>query len=283
MPNLKDIRKRISSVKNTQKITRAMKLVSAAKLRRAQQAVEALRPYSEKQRELLASLVTQLEGSAPRPLLAPREEISGRAFLILTSDRGMCGGFNNNLLRLMEMDLEESTLPTKVFSLGRRAAQHRKKRGYEGRDFGEILNPKQIELVREICDTLVGGFISGEFDEVLIYSNHFKNALTQIPGSRPLLPLSAEEPEEELGEMIYEPDLLSLLDYILPRYLEVQVLQTILESIAGEHGARMNAMNSATDNANDMISSLTLQMNRARQAAITTELMEVIGGAEALK
>ncbi len=293
MPSLKDIRKRISSVKNTQKITRAMKLVSAAKLRRAQTAMLELRPYAEKHREMLTSLMGQLgsAGQAPHQLLQSREAIKSVAVLCMTSDRGMCGGFNANLQKRVAKLVAEKTEEGKsvsVFPLGSRMERGAKKRGYNvPNNFGKIISATDTDSIRAITERLVDGFITEEFDEVYLVSNRFQSALAQVAETRQLIPVEAgEEPSEDdglSGDPYYEPNQMTLLHYVVPRYIEVQVRQAILESIAGEHAARMNAMSSATDNATEMVSSLTLQMNRARQAAITKELMEIIGGAEAIK
>ena len=293
MPSLKDIRRRIGSVKNTQKITRALKLVSAAKLRRAQNAMVELRPYAEKHREMLASLMTQLGGAgqAPHDLLQSRERIRAVAVLCLTSDRGMCGGFNSNLQKLVARLVAEKTEAGQqvvVFPLGTRMERAAKKLGYAVPEaFGNIIAAADIDKIRSITERLSDGFLAREFDEVYLCSNRFKSALTQEPTTRQLIPVEAGEVEPSgsalAGDPYYEPNQVTLLQYVVPRYIEVQVRQAILESIAGEHAARMNAMSSATDNATEMVSTLTLQMNRARQAAITTELMEIIGGAEAIK
>lgn len=302
MPTLKDIRKRIASVKNTQKITRAMKLVSAAKLRRAQEAMQELRPYAAKNRELLQSLVAQLGAAdgeqAAHPLLARRETVKRIAVLALSSDRGMCGGFNSGLqkalaayVRTRRAEVDEVV----VFGLGRRVSLFIDKSGFgKGESFGEIITASRDEdgAIHTIAQRLVDGFLGGEFDEVAVIFNSFKSAIAQVATVQPLLPVVAEVSAEASGvagagasstaDLIYEPGQASLLAYLVPRSVEVQVRQAILESVAGEHAARMNAMNSATDNASEMIKSLTLQANRARQAAITKELMEIIGGAEAL-
>lgn len=296
MPSLKDIRKRIASVKNTQKITRAMKLVSAAKLRRAQDAMNELRPYAEKHRELLGTLVSQVGAdSAAHPLLERRPAIKRVAVLGLSSDRGMCGGFNSNLHKAITRYVAERRregLEVTVFTLGRRAGLYAAKQDFEGLDnLGEILALVAASGIGGVTKKLVTGFVGAQFDEVVIIFNKFRSALTQEPTVQRLLPVEAGEAAEgdaasataSTGDVLYEPDQVSLLAYVVPQYVEVQVRSAILESIAGEHAARMNAMNSATDNASDMISSLTLQMNRARQAAITKELMEIIGGSEALK
>lgn len=292
MPSLKEVRKRITSVKNTQKITRAMKLVAAAKLKRAQDAMTELKPYATKQRELLESLAAQLgaEAVTAHPLLAPRDEIKKVGVLVMTSDRGMCGGFNSYINRKLAEYVktrEAEGVEVIVYPLGRRANLFVKKSGFTvGKGLGEIIPPGAELDIREITLMLSEGFVSGELDEVVILSNRFKNAITQIPTLETLLPVPQPEVEEGAAasvDLIYEPSQQALFNYVVPRYAEVQVRQAVLESITGEHAARMNAMNSATDNAQDMISRLTLEMNRARQAAITTELMEIISGAEALK
>lgn len=293
MPSLKDIRKRIASVKNTQKITRAMKLVAAAKLRRAEDAMRRLRPYATKHRELLQSLVRQLgadAGEAPHPLLERRAEVKRIGVLAISSDRGMCGAFNSSVQRALARFVKErgpEAEAVRIYPLGRRVALFVRKRGLDvAESFGDVTTAGESKRIREITSTLVDAFLGGELDEVVIISNKFKSAIAQVPTVETLLPVTAEADASEGGEvadLIYEPDQATLLSYVVPRYVEVQVRQAILESIAGEHAARMNAMNSATDNASEMIAALTLQMNRARQAAITKELMEIIGGAEALK
>ena len=292
MPSLKDIRKRVTSVKNTQKITRAMKLVAAAKLRRAQGAMMELRPYAEKYREMLSSLVAAGggEGETSHPLLENRESRAAVAVLAISSDRGMCGGFNSNVQKYVQRYAQRAAADgrdTVVYPLGRRMVQFTEKNGFDiGESFGEVLAATETEKVKAITSTLVDGFLSGRFDDVVIICNRFESIINQNPNDTGLLPVAAEADEgadEVGGDYLYEPDEETLLNHVVPAYVEVQVREAILESIAGEHAARMNAMNSATDNATEMISALTLQMNRARQAAITTELMEIIGGAEALK
>jgi F-type H+-transporting ATPase subunit gamma len=291
MPSLKDIRKRISSVKNTQKITRALKLVSAAKLSRAQRELSRLKPYADKQQEMIRDLVAEL-GDAPSPLLEARLEVRKIAVILIASDRGMCGGFNSNLLKRFKSFVAERKAQgasVSAFPLGKRAIQFVEKGGYTmGKSWGEALAADLMDRLPSLTRELVAGFSAGDFDEVVIISNRFVNAITQTPATRGLLPMGAPEgeaqgPEGSLDVRIYEPGQRELLDYVLPRALETQVRRVVLESITGEHAARMNAMNSATDNASDMINSLTLDLNRARQAAITKELMEIISGAEALK
>jgi F-type H+-transporting ATPase subunit gamma len=297
MASLKDIRRRITSVKNTQKITKAMKLVSAAKLRRAQDAMNELKPYAGKHRELLESLVAQLGGGegteAPHPLLAQRDEVTRVGVLVLSSDRGMCGGFNSGVqkaLQRFKAEQSDDIDVVKVYTVGRRVGKFAEKRDFDmAQNFGEIIPvSRDGDEMTAMTQRLVTDFLSGELDEVYVLYNIFRSAIAQEPESRLLLPVGSaggESPSQEddvAGDLIYEPSQTALLAYIVPRYVEVQVRAAVLESVAGEHAARMNAMNSATDNASEMIRALTLKANRARQAAITTELMEIIGGAEAL-
>jgi F-type H+-transporting ATPase subunit gamma len=287
MSGLKDIRKRISSVKNTQKITRALKLVSAAKLNRAQREMSRLRPYAEKQRQLISDLVAEV-GSDSSPLFEARSEVTRIAVFLVCSDRGMCGGFNSNVLkrfRSFVAEKREGGAEVSTWTLGKRATQFVTKQGYTlGASLGEALRADLMTDIPRVADQFTDAFLNNDFDEIYIISNRFVNAITQTPDAQLLLPFAPPEGAEVSGaERIYEPDQQSLLNFILPRAIETQLRQAILESITGEHAARMNAMNSATDNASDMINTLTLDLNRARQAAITAELMEIISGAEALK
>jgi F-type H+-transporting ATPase subunit gamma len=288
MPSLKDIRKRISSVKNTQKITRALKLVSAAKLSRAQRELGRLKPYAEKQQALIRDLVAELGGDAS-PLLAARERVRRVAVLVVASDRGMCGGFNSNLLKAFARvvaEREQRGAEVVCYTLGRRATQFVEKGKFTlEANLGEALAADLVERLPGVVQGLVGRFLAGELDEVLVVSNRFINAITQTPSTQQLLPIQGASAGAAAPavERIYEPGRQQLLDFILPRSLEIKARALVLESVTGEHAARMNAMNNATDNAADMIQSLTLDLNRARQAAITTELMEIISGAEALK
>ncbi len=287
MPSLKDIRRRIASVKNTQKITRALKLVSAAKLKRATDAMNELKPYAETYHTLLGNLVAQLGDDAPHALLERRDTVKSVGILAVNSDRGMCGGFNSGAQKQVQAYASERGADVErvaIYPLGRRMNSFIAKRSFDVAEAFGMIVPPDDDKMRHMTDTLVAGFLAGELDEVVIISNRFKSALTQVPTIRPLLPVvpDADATASSAADVLYEPDQTLLLAHVLPRYVEVQVRQAVLESIAGEHAARMNAMNNATDNATDMIASLTLQRNRARQAAITKELMEIIGGAEAL-
>jgi F-type H+-transporting ATPase subunit gamma len=292
MASLRDIKKRIVSVKNTQKITRAMKLVSAAKLRRATERVEAARPYAEKVLETASGLARRAEnlGEAPHPLLVRRDEVKVCEVIVMTSDRGLCGAFNSNTVRKAQrfvLDNGDKYEKIRFSTIGRKGLEGLKRerievrKNYEG--LFEIANFKRMEdIARELSED----YIAGEVDEVFLLYNEFKSAITQILTFKPLFPiesLDVEEHEEDLVDYEYEPSRYELLDDLLPQHVATQMFRALFESIASEHGARMSAMENATNNAKEMTDKLTLQYNRARQAAITTELMEIIGGAEALK
>lgn len=287
MATLKAIRKRISSVRNTQQITKAMKMVSAAKLRRAQEAAVAARPYAEKMTELLKNVTARVSSSA-HPLLQPREE--KKILLVLfTSDRGLCGGYNANLVRAAEAFIRsQSGKEIELALVGRKGADYfRRRRGGIVDRYTGILATPADELAAEIGQKLIARFMNGEAYAVYILYSQFRSALSQVPTLEKLLPVALAETSEgeteQLTEYLYEPGIEQLLASLLPRITHVALQRALLEATASEHGARMTAMDSATGNASKMIGSLTLQMNRARQASITRELMEIVGTAEALK
>ena len=287
MATLKAIRKRITSVRNTQQITKAMKMVSAAKLRRAQEAAVAARPYAEKMTELLQNVAARVSREA-HPLLKTREE--KRILLVLfTSDRGLCGGYNANLIRAAEAFIRRnSDKEIELALVGRKGVDYFRRRRSDivDRYIGFLATPAD-ELAAEIGQKLIARFVKGESDAVYILYSQFRSALSQVPTLEKLLPIAVEEKSQyeadQLTEYLYEPGVEQLLASLLPRITDVAIQRALLEGIASEHGARMTAMDSATSNASKMIGSLTLQMNRARQASITRELMEIIGTAEALK
>jgi len=289
MANLRAIRKRIGSVKSTQQITKAMKMVSAAKLKRAQDAIIAARPYARKMREVVQALAARV-GEDAHPLLAARET-KKLALLVVTTDRGLCGGFNSNLLRATYRFIaanREKYEDIAVFVVGRKAREFLRRRGVSPRkEYLNILGSLSYAHAATLSQNLVEGFLAGEFDEVQVVFNEFRSALSQVVRFEKLFPISLEQGEAGGSapgvDFLYEPSQAEILAALLPKYVETQIFRVLLESVAGEHGARMTAMDSATNNAVDMISRLTLQMNRARQATITKELMEIIGGAEALK
>jgi F-type H+-transporting ATPase subunit gamma len=288
MATLKAIRKRISSVRNTQQITKAMKMVSAAKLRRAQEAAVAARPYAEKMTQLLKNVAARVAIEA-HPLLQTREE-KKIDLVLFTSDRGLCGGYNANLIRAAEAFIRRHA-PDKEVELtlvGRKGADHfRRRRAPIADRYLNVLATAPDELAAAIGQKLISRFINRETDAVYILYSHFRSALSQVPTLEKLLPVSLSETNvaeaQQLTEYLYEPGIEQLLASLLPRITDVAVQRALLEATASEHGARMTAMDSATSNASKMIGSLTLQMNRARQASITRELMEIVGTAEALK
>ena len=282
MPSLIDIRRRIRSVKNTQQITRALKMISAAKLRRAQDRVIAARPYSALLREMLGDLAAAVAGDdrvAGSPLLDRREE--KRVLLILlTSDTGKAGAFNANLTRAGQKFIDERA-SVEVVAVGKRGLEFFRKRSYT--IAGEHVNLlKKIEYAdaRAIAQNAIERFSKGEIDSVYIMNNEFKSVLSQKVMVHKVLPVELPEAVEP-RDFIYEQDPLQMLERLLPRYVETAVYQALLETSAGEHAARMTAMDAATSNAGDVIDTLTLTMNRARQAFITKEIIEVVSGAAA--
>jgi F-type H+-transporting ATPase subunit gamma len=286
MATLKAIRKRIGSIRNTQQITKAMKMVSAAKLRRAQEAAVMARPYAEKMTDLLRNLSARVSREA-HPLLTLREE-KRIQLLVFTSDRGLCGGYNANLIRAAEAFVrkQDGGKAIQMVLVGRKGADYFRRRKAEVTDrYVNILATPAEELAAEIAEKIIGRFIHGETDAVYILYSRFRSALSQVPTLEKLLPvaLAEEERSEQLTEYLYEPGVEALLSSLLPTITEVGIHRALLEATASEHGARMTAMDSATSNASKMMGNLTLQMNRARQASITRELMEIVGTAEALK
>ena len=296
MASLRIIRTRIRSVRNTQKITKAMKMVAAAKLRRAQDAVLRARPYAQLIDEMLASLASARADAdlPPHALMAVRPP--RRVELVLmTSDRGLCGGFNSNIIRRGQRFLVEegSRFERIQFStVGRRGRDFARKRGIETRkDYVGFFGRLRYAQAREVAEDLIQAYEKDELDAVYLLYNEFKSAIVQQIRLVQLLPLQprakAQPGPGEKGlvpaEHLYEPSRPEVLQALIPRFLAMQVWRALLESEASEHGARMTAMDSATKNASDMIGRLTLDYNRARQAAITKELMEIVSGAEALK
>jgi F-type H+-transporting ATPase subunit gamma len=286
MANLKSIKKRIVSVKNTRQITAAMKMVSAAKLRRAQENVVAARPYAGKLAEVLERLAANPEADAS-PLMVKRD--TGRALLlVVTSDRGLCGGFNANLSKAAERFIKERSAEFSELSLmtiGRKGYEFLRNRHTVRKHHGNIFSTLSYQTAALIAAEVIEGYLAEEYDEVFVIYNAFKSVMTQDITLEQLLPVTPKpgQAEEQSTQYIYEPSKGALLDELLPKHIEVQIFKSLLESLASEHGARMTAMDSASKNATEMIGKLTLIYNRARQAAITTELMEIISGSESIK
>lgn len=288
MPSLRDIKRRIKSVKSTQQITKAMKMVAAAKLKRAQDDIVAARPYAEKMRDIINSLATRVRPDA-HPLLYKRGG-SKLELVVVSSDRGLCGGFNSNLFRAAEVFIRKNADKEITFNIiGRKAKDYFRRRNLNIRQERPVGSGRpNYAAAAQIAQEIVEAYTKETFDETYVLFSEFKSALSQRPIVQRLLPVEQPEAEEKAkeavqGEYIYEPSQEAILVDLLPKYVEVQVFRAFLESQASEYGARMAAMDSATKNAKEMIGSLTLTYNRFRQASITKELMEIVSGAEALK
>jgi F-type H+-transporting ATPase subunit gamma len=289
MPSLKAVRLRIASVKSTQKITSAMKMVAAAKLRRSHDAIVAARPYAKTMADITSEVAARA-GAEDHPLLQKRD---GRrmALLVMTSDRGLCGGFNTNLCRLAQRHAEEKSKAGEVDEcryevVGRKGRDYFRRRKLNmTRDLPGATGEAAMARAKEVAAAVTEEFLNGTVDGVWLVYNQFKSVMSQRPVIEPLLPVAAAQVGADAGgsEFLYEPGKGQILDYILPMYVETQIHRALLESVASEFGARMTAMENATKSATEMIDRLTLQYNRARQASITKELMEIVGGAEALK
>jgi F-type H+-transporting ATPase subunit gamma len=307
MPSLKAIRRRIASVKSTQKITRAMKMVAGARLTRAQARIVALRPYAIKTQQMLASIMARPESAEltnehasaalaaepEHPYLVERPE-KRVALVVLTGDRGLCGAFNTNVGKAAERAWRKHAaegIDVKIYTAGRKGRDYLRRRGAPlVHDFPKVWEGLDLHSARHIARTVVPPLVSGEVDSISLVYNEFKSAMTQRVVMEPLLPLHSAlhgvdpaAPRAEPVDYLFEPSRRALLERLVPMYVEITIFRALLESMASELGARMTAMDAATNNAAEMISSLTLAYNRARQAAITKELMEIIGGAEALK
>jgi F-type H+-transporting ATPase subunit gamma len=289
MAGLKEIKRRISGAKNTRKITRAMKMISAARLRRAQQRITELRPYAQKTVELLTSVASRVnpEDDDVSPLLRRREERKV-LLVVITSDRGLAGAFNAGInkrafaiWKKMESEGKQVTFAT----IGRKGNDFFRRRGATiEKSFTHVFDNLTSSKAGEIGRYIVGRYVEEDLDAAYIVYNEFKSAIAQIVTVQQVLPVQLpEKTEQDSTDYIYEPSQKALLERLLPMYMEVTSFRALLDSVASEHGARMTAMDNAMRNASDVIASLTLKYNRARQAAITKELMEIIGGAEALK
>ena len=284
MANLIDIRRRIRSVKNTQQITKAMKMVAAAKLRRAQERMFAARPYAAGLRTVLASIATRVD-ITKHPLLQPREQENKVLLLVVTADRGLCGAFNTNVIRgALNAIAEKGWQEVHLLPIGSKAYGFFKRRTYPIRRHAtQVYQALSLETAREIAKELSDDFVSGEFDAVYVIYNEFKSIIAQKVTLERLLPLTGEwdKPQEQEIEYLYEPAPEVILNELLPKHIEFQLYRVLLESAAAEQGARMTAMEAATKNASDMISYLTLTYNRIRQAHITKEIIEIVSGAAA--
>lgn len=290
MANLKDLKTRINSVKSTQKITSAMKMVAAAKLRRAQEVAEAGRPYSSRMQQVISGLAANANKSNAPELLVGREDVKTHLLIVVSADKGLCGGFNGSIARQTRQEinrLENEGKSVLVYMVGKKAADNLG-REILNKTFERIENLQGSNVdynkVKGVAEKILLGFADNQFDQVSIIYNQFVNAITQNVIVAPLIPANVvgEQENESLVVYDYEPEQNELLELLLPRNITTQIFSALLESSAAELAARMTAMDNATRNAGDMIDSLTLVYNRTRQANITKELIEIISGAEAL-
>ena len=286
MANLKEIRNRISSVSSTMQITSAMKMVSAAKLKKAQDAITAMRPYAEKLTELIQNLSGSLTGDVAGKY-AEQREVKKVLIVALASNRGLCGAFNANVLKQVRtISAQYSPENVGVFAIGKKAYESLLKTENVIANRSDIYDDLTFENVAEIAESLTNMFLTGEYDKIVLVYNQFKNAATQIVVEEQFLPLAPIDTTNAVVtelDYIYEPSKEEIVYTLIPKSLKTQLFKAIRDSYASEHGARMTAMHKATDNAKDLRDQLKLTYNKARQAAITNEILEIVGGAEALK
>ena len=285
MANLKEIRNRIASVSSTMQITSAMKMVSAAKLKKSQDAITAMRPYANKLTELLQSLSASLEGDSGSQFAAQRD-VKNVLIVSITSNRGLAGAFNSNIIK------ETASLSSEMYSnekvdlvtIGKKGNDILGKSNTVVFNNNEIFDDLTFDNTAEIAQQLMNLFAEGTYDKIVLVYNKFKNAATQIVTTEQFLPIASQETSEKvaIADYIFEPSKAKIVEELIPKSLKTQLFKAIRDSVASEHGARMTAMHKATDNATELKDALTLQYNKARQAAITNEILEIVGGAEAL-
>ena len=284
MSGLKEIRNRISSVSSTMQITNAMKMVSAAKLKKAQDSISATLPYSNKLSELIKNISSSTDSDETNPLFEKRES-KNLLIIAITSNKGLCGGFNSNIIK--EVNNIKSTSASKrvdLLTIGKKGDDILSKKFEVISSHNDVYDNFNYNNIKEIAETVMQKFSDKEYDEVILVYNHFKNAATQIVTKEQYLPIeeSADENNSVSGDYIFEPNRPKILNELIPKSLSIQLFKAISDSIAGEHGARMTAMHKATDNASELRDQLKLTYNKARQTAITNEILEIVGGAEAL-
>ncbi|WP_338359687.1 ATP synthase F1 subunit gamma [Yeosuana marina] len=284
MANLKEIRNRITSVSSTMQITSAMKMVSAAKLKKAQDAVTAMRPYADKLTELLQSLSATLDADSGSKYSIQRE-VKNVLIVSITSNRGLCGAFNSNIIKQTQqlVDTKYAGKKVSVFAIGKKANDAFAKKKMVVANESHVFDDLTFENVAAIAETLMEKFVAGEFDKIDIVYNSFKNAATQIVTTEQFLPIVPAEGQVNTNtDYIFEPSKVEIVKELIPKSLKTQLYKGVRDSFASEHGARMTAMHKATDNATELRDQLKLTYNKARQAAITNEILEIVGGAEAL-
>ena len=289
MANLKEVRNRITSVNSTMQITSAMKMVSAAKLKKAQDAVTQMRPFSEKLSEVLSNLTSSLDSS--EGAYGPHGEVNNVLLIPVTSNRGLCGGFNSQIVKATTelIKTKYAGKNVKVLSIGKKAADVFVRDGYAANadvlpeNANHVFDELTYEIVEKVAQQIMDSYIAGEFDEIVLVYNTFKNAATQLVVEEQFLPVVAPENDSSATvDYIFEPNKEDILEVIVPKSLKTQIFKAVLDSFAGEQGARMTAMHKATDNAGDLLKELKLTYNKARQTAITTEILEIVSGAEAM-
>ncbi len=285
MPNIRTIRRRVRSVENTAKITRAMEMIAASKMRRAQQQVLAGRPYAEKMRQVLSNLTAQTQGLDESHPLQERREVNTIQLLHITPDRGLAGGLNNNLNRRSTQFILEERVKVNVITIGKKGRDFMVRHGQDVRAvFTDLADHVTVGDILPISRLVVDDYTSGAVDRVYVMFALFVSTMNQQPTLRQLIPVEAAKDEASAGvDYIYEPDSLAVLATLLPRFVDMQIYQAMLEANASEQSARMVAMRAATDNASEMVEDLTLELNKARQAMITGELLDIVGGVAALE
>ncbi len=292
MANLKEVRGRIVSVSSTQQITKAMKMVAAAKLRRAQDSIMQMRPYAQKLGEMLATVSSGSETGTDSPFKQERP-VNKVLVVMVTSDRGLCGAFNTNVIKAAMAHVAANYADlarqgnVEVFAIGKKAAEGMAKRGFKvNSTFQDIFQELSFVGVKEAAESIMAMFADGRYDRVDLIFNEFKNVATQIIRTEQYLPISDDPADGQGGRpninYIFEPEEEKIVNELIPKSLKIQLYRAVLESNASEHGARMTAMDKATDNAQELLKELKLVYNRTRQAAITKEILEIVGGAEAL-
>ncbi|MCU0320390.1 MAG: ATP synthase F1 subunit gamma [Flavobacteriales bacterium] len=292
MPSLKEVRSRIVSVNSTKQITAAMKMVSAAKLRRAQDAITRMRPYAEKLQQILSNVSASLDSS--EGIYSQQREVKRVLFVPIVSNRGLAGAFNTQVFRLVRKSLSEAQQngqEVTILPIGKKAMDLYRRSGLVSNelptDLAGLFDGLSFDKVAPVAELIMQRFVDGQYDKVVLFYNKFKNAAVQITTEEQYLPIppAAEKVKGEAtqGEHIMEPDRATIVEQIIPKSLKIQLYKALLDSFAAEHGARMTAMHKATDNADALLKDLKLTYNKARQASITNEILEIVGGAEALK
>jgi len=284
MSGLKEIRNRISSVSSTMQITNAMKMVSAAKLKKAQDRITATLPYSNKLSELIKSISASVDSDESSPLFEKRQ-LKKPLLIVITSNKGLCGGFNSSIIKeVHNLTTKYGSNTPDLLTIGKKGNDILRKKFNVISSHNEVYDNFSYSSVKEIAENIMQRFESEEYDEIVLVYNHFKNAATQIITKEQYLPIldDSDDTSNAPGDYIFEPNRAKILEELIPKSLAIQLFKAISDSIAGEHGARMTAMHKATDNATDLRDQLKLTYNKARQTAITNEILEIVGGAEAL-